>query len=159
LVACRARGGACVLQVWDTGRGIAPEHLHAIFEEFFRIEAPGTGPDKGLGLGLSIVQRSAEILGHALAVRSRPGRGSLFELTLERVAQARAAGPVRPLPRGADALAGAFVAIVDDDADNRQAVADLLLSWGCLVLGAASCDELIALSERHLRMPDVLVTD
>ncbi len=159
LVACRPRRGACVLQVWDTGRGIAPEHLASIFEEFFRIEAPGTSPDKGLGLGLSIVQRSAEILGHTLAVRSRPGRGSVFELTLERVAGATSAPALQALPRGADTLAGAFVAVVDDDEDNRQAVANLLLSWGCLVLAAASCDELIELSGQHLRMPDVLVTD
>jgi signal transduction histidine kinase/CheY-like chemotaxis protein len=159
LVACRARAGACVLQVWDTGVGIAPEHQAAVFDEFFRIEAPGTSRDKGLGLGLSIVQRSAEILGHTLRVRSRPGRGSVFELVLERVAATPAASALQALPRGADALAGAFVAVVDDDEDNRQAIANLLLSWGCLVLAAASCDELIALSDQHLRMPDLLVTD
>jgi signal transduction histidine kinase/CheY-like chemotaxis protein len=159
LVACRARGDRCLLQVWDTGRGIAPEHQQAIFEEFFRIEAPGASPDKGLGLGLSIVQRSAEILGHALTVRSRPGRGSVFELVLDRLAPAPPAATVHALPHGADALAGAFVAVVDDDDDNRAAIANLLLSWGCLVLAAASCDELLALSGQHLRMPDLLVTD
>jgi signal transduction histidine kinase/CheY-like chemotaxis protein len=159
LVACRTRGDRCLLQVWDTGCGIAPEHQQAIFEEFFRIEAPGGSPDKGLGLGLSIVQRSAEILGHALAVRSRPGRGSVFELVLDRLAPAPPAAMVTALPQGADALAGAFVAVVDDNDDNRAAVANLLLSWGCLVLVAGSCDELLALSGQHLRMPDLLVTD
>jgi signal transduction histidine kinase/CheY-like chemotaxis protein len=159
LVACRARAGACVLQVWDTGRGITPEHQAAVFEEFFRIEAPGASSEKGLGLGLSIVQRSAEILGHALAVRSRPGHGSVFELTLERLASAPGAQAIRALPYGADALAGAFVAVVDDDEDNRQAIANLLRSWGCPVLDAASAEELVARSGEHLRMPDVLVTD
>jgi signal transduction histidine kinase/CheY-like chemotaxis protein len=159
LVACRARGDRCLLQVWDTGRGIAPEHRQAIFEEFFRIEAPGTSADKGLGLGLSIVQRSAEILGHAVTLRSRPGRGSVFELVLDRLAPAPPAATVVALPQGADALAGAFVAVVDDDDDNRAAISNLLLSWGCLVLAAASCDELLALSGQHLRMPDLLVTD
>ena len=159
LVACRRRGETCLLQVWDTGTGIASENLALIFDEFFRIDSPVAKGEKGLGLGLSIVQRSAHILGHPLAVRSRPGRGSVFELVLDRVtcgvAIPRDDGPAP----GRDLLSGAFVVVADDDEGNRTAIRDVLERWGCLVLGGASGAELIAESARHLRIPDLIVTD
>ncbi len=71
VLAARARGDSVELQVWDTGPGIPDYHLQQIFEEFYRIEQPSHGDEKGLGLGLSICQRISAILGHPLDVRSR----------------------------------------------------------------------------------------
>jgi signal transduction histidine kinase len=77
LIGCRRRGRTLLLQVVDTGIGIPPGETAAIFEEFKRIDhahAPG------LGLGLAIVRRSAELLGQNVRVRSSPGKGSTFEI-------------------------------------------------------------------------------
>ena len=79
LVALRSRGDRALIQVWDTGIGIAPEHIEAIFGEYFQIGNPQRDRAKGLGLGLSIVKRLAHILGCQVSCRSRLGKGSVFE--------------------------------------------------------------------------------
>jgi len=82
LVGLRRRGDACVIQVWDTGCGIAAEHLAHIYEEFYQAANPSRDSKKGLGLGLAIVRRTADLLGYQISCRSRPGRGSVFEVCL-----------------------------------------------------------------------------
>jgi PAS domain S-box-containing protein len=79
LVAMRRRGSDALIQVWDTGIGIAPEHIEAIFDEYFQIGNPQRDRDKGLGLGLSIVKRLAKALGSQISCRSYLGKGSVFE--------------------------------------------------------------------------------
>lgn len=81
MVARRRHGGGLRVQVWDTGRGIAPELQSTAFEEFRQLESPGPG-SPGLGLGLSIAERNARLLGARLWLRSTPGRGSCFSLDL-----------------------------------------------------------------------------
>ncbi|HEY8049653.1 MAG TPA: HAMP domain-containing sensor histidine kinase [Ramlibacter sp.] len=82
LVAARRRGGQLVLEVWDTGLGIAPVHQKEIFREFYKV--PGrAGTEDGFGLGLYIVSRLAQILGHPVTLASRPGRGTVFRVTLK----------------------------------------------------------------------------
>ena len=86
LLAVRKRDTKLWVQVWDSGRGIAPEHRQQIFEEFVQPgrEAHATGNDanEGVGLGLSIVRRSALSLGHGLGLRSKVGKGSCFWIEL-----------------------------------------------------------------------------
>ncbi len=82
LVGCRRRGAAIEIQVCDTGLGIAPEHRELIFKEYFQLHNPERNRQKGLGLGLAIVQRLVELLGSPLTLRSEVGRGSSFGLTL-----------------------------------------------------------------------------
>jgi len=79
LVAIRSRGDRALIQVWDTGIGIAPEYIEAIFDEYFQIGNPQRDRARGLGLGLSIVRRLAKTLGCQVSCRSRPGKGSVFE--------------------------------------------------------------------------------
>ncbi|MBS1196472.1 MAG: hybrid sensor histidine kinase/response regulator [Proteobacteria bacterium] len=81
LVSISRRGDQALIRVWDTGIGIAPEHLDDIFEEYFQIGNSERDNDKGLGLGLSIVSRIARLLTD-IKCRSRPGKGSVFELSL-----------------------------------------------------------------------------
>ncbi|CAG0957705.1 partial two-component system, sensor histidine kinase, partial [Rhodocyclaceae bacterium] len=78
LVGVRRRGDQALIQVWDTGIGIGPEHLGSIFEEYFQIGNPERNRAKGLGLGLSIARRLARLLQTEVVCRSRPGRGSVF---------------------------------------------------------------------------------
>lgn len=92
LLGCRRTAGELRVQVFDTGIGIDEQHLPIIFEEFFQVDS-GMTPHRnrnGLGLGLSIVDRLARLLGHRVAVRSRPGRGSCFEVRV----------PLCPAPPG-----------------------------------------------------------
>lgn len=79
LVALRSRGDRALIQVWDTGIGIAPEHIETIFDEYFQVGNPQRDPARGLGLGLSIVRRLAKTLGCQVSCRSRPGKGTVFE--------------------------------------------------------------------------------
>jgi len=79
LVALRSRGNRALIQVWDTGIGIAPEHIEAIFDEYFQVGNPQRDRAKGLGLGLSIVKRLAKTLGCQVACRSQLAKGSVFE--------------------------------------------------------------------------------
>jgi len=86
LVGCRRRDDHVLLQVWDSGKGIAESELAVIFDDFYQIDNPSRTRAEGLGLGLSVVSRTARLLGHPVRVRSRPGRGSVFEIELPVVA-------------------------------------------------------------------------
>ncbi|WP_411879372.1 sensor histidine kinase [Polaromonas sp. YR568] len=80
LMAVRRRRGVPCIEIWDTGVGIAKEHQQAIFQEFYRIPLQGT--EEGFGLGLAIVSRLSEALGHPVGLASRAGRGSVFWVEL-----------------------------------------------------------------------------
>src|SRR5271163_3066601 len=80
LLGCRRRGDKMRIEVWDSGIGIPEEELEAIFGEFHQLDNPARERSKGLGLGLAIVERLADLLGHAVDVRSRPGKGSVFAI-------------------------------------------------------------------------------
>jgi signal transduction histidine kinase len=81
LFAARTRGGERIIEVWDTGPGIAPAHQKEIFREFFKVPNHA-GTEEGFGLGLYIVARLSSILGHSVSLVSRPGRGTVFRLKL-----------------------------------------------------------------------------
>jgi signal transduction histidine kinase len=82
LLAVRGKGPTRRIEVWDTGLGIAPMHHREIFREFYKVPSHG-GTEDGFGLGLYIVARLATILGHPLSLSSRPGRGTVFRVTLK----------------------------------------------------------------------------
>lgn len=77
LIGCRRLGGELRIDVYDTGVGMAPEHLPKIFEAFHRLDSNRTD---GLGIGLFVVRRAVELLGHRVEVRSQSGRGSRFSV-------------------------------------------------------------------------------
>ena len=78
LLGCRRRSDKLRIEVWDTGRGIPEGQTDAIFAEFHQLDNPAHERSRGLGLGLSIVQRLADLLGYSVDVRSQPGKGSAF---------------------------------------------------------------------------------
>ena len=99
LLGCRRHGGEIAVQVWDTGIGIPADKLSQVFEEFYQVGNPGRDRHYGLGLGLSIVDRLARLLGHPVGVRSVEGRGSMFEIRLPLAVGA--AGAASDVPQGA----------------------------------------------------------
>ncbi|MDB5912957.1 MAG: putative histidine kinase, classic [Ramlibacter sp.] len=82
LVASRATRQGLRIEIWDTGRGIAPGHQREIFREFYKVPSHA-GTEDGFGLGLYIVARLTNILGHPLSLASRPGKGTVFRLMLK----------------------------------------------------------------------------
>ncbi|HLO75596.1 MAG TPA: ATP-binding protein [Magnetospirillum sp.] len=91
LIGCRRRRGVARIEVWDSGVGIPADQLANVFEEFMQLDNPERAREKGSGLGLSIVDRSARLLGVVVTVRSVPGRGSCFAIDVP--LSGSAAGP------------------------------------------------------------------
>lgn len=157
LVGCRRLQGKLRIEVLDTGVGIPPQFRDQIFEEFFQIENTERDRKNGLGLGLSIVKRSAALLGHPLSLYSHPGRGSCFAITVPAVEHQVVDEPVPAKVQ--DLLHGAFVVAVDDDSEARFAMEQLLHLWGCHALVSGTRDDMLLQMEEHLRSPDLVVTD
>lgn len=131
LLGLRRAGTRLRIEVHDTGPGIAPEQQRAIFEEFRRGD-DAAGP--GLGLGLAIAERMAQLLDAPLDLRSRLGRGTVFAITLPLAAARRRE---EPAAAGKPRLGGTHVLVVDNEAPALEALRSLLLGWGCSVAAAA----------------------
>jgi CheY-like chemotaxis protein len=146
-----------LLEVWDTGIGIAPEAQSEVFKEFVQLDNPERDRSKGLGLGLAIVERTAHLLGHHINLNSAPGKGTRFRI------EVLIAEPMRAVePHEASAphvgFAGVRVLVVDDDIFGRRALADLLASWGCLTVVAATSAEALG-KATAMAVPDVIASD
>lgn len=163
LLGCRRAGkDGLRIEVKDNGSGIAIDKQTVIFDEFVRLQAEDDGPreERGLGLGLAIVERIARMLDLPVGLASAPGRGSTFSVTVPRVPAVVAApmAPVAPQPTPSVA-AESFVLCIDNEARVREAMATLLGGWGCRVATAASQDEALAVVARAGRLPDLVLAD
>lgn len=136
-VVARSRGASVWIECYDTGIGIEDQHLPRIFDEFYQANNPGRDRSRGLGIGLSIVRRLAQLLDHSVEVTTRAGKGTRFRVIVP------AAGPGHPAPREAATArppisadltrpvpAPRRVLVLDDEADVGDAVAALLASHG-----------------------------
>ena len=150
LVTCRAASGhtQALLEVWDSGIGIAPEHHEKVFQEFYQVSNPQRDRSKGLGLGLSLVQRACSRLNHSVTLRSGLGCGTRMRVQVPiapvPLATLVPAIPVQP-PVKVN-LSGLRVLLVEDDALGNVALAGLLQSWGCQVTSvgdAASASDVL----------------
>ncbi len=143
----RQRAGRVELVVADTGTGIPREQRDAIFHEFVRLRAPQAPDESGLGLGLSIVRRLAELLQVRIRLLSRYERGTVFSVLMPSAAAVAAPewGPQVAPPDDAygGLRPGDVVLVVDDSAEVRTAMQALLSAWGCEVMTAASVAELM----------------
>jgi Na+/proline symporter/signal transduction histidine kinase len=147
LVGCRRQNGALRIDVCDSGLGIPPTQMRAIFREFHRLQE-GAKVARGLGLGLSIVERISRVLEHPVRVKSEPGRGSVFSVEVP-VAAAVSAGTPRRSPVRADPaqLAGMAVLCIDNDPQILDGMEALLGGWGCQVLKASDLPSAITAIE------------
>ncbi|HVY32072.1 MAG TPA: hybrid sensor histidine kinase/response regulator [Polyangiaceae bacterium] len=159
IVASRRRQERLELVVWDTGIGIPPDQHERIFEEFFQLGNPERDRRKGLGLGLPIARRIARLLGSELTLASRPGRGSRFWLQVP-LGDAAAVSSRRPEPEQAgDALSGRCVVVVEDEQTIRDGMHELLSSWGCTPVEAASAAAAITLLQERALEPQLVLAD
>jgi Na+/proline symporter/signal transduction histidine kinase len=139
LIACRPRANYLLVQVRDSGPGIAKDQQRVIFDEFHRIEN-SAGDTQGLGLGLAITERIANLLGHCVTVRSAPGRGSTFSVAVPLGSGTASAAPAATGAVSHGWLRGLRVLCVDDQPAIVEASEALLGSWGAEVRGATSYD-------------------
>jgi signal transduction histidine kinase len=162
VIGARRRGGQIRLEVWDSGIGIAETERERIFEEFYQAGDAERHSSKGMGLGLAITRRLARLLEHPLHVDSQPSRGSRFAVELPRCAPDHAEAatlPAVPAAGYASALAGALVAVVDDEIAVVEGMRALYAAWGADVIAAASGDELFAALGEAGRYPELVVAD
>nr|WP_221195439.1 PAS domain-containing hybrid sensor histidine kinase/response regulator [Luteibacter sp. Sphag1AF] len=129
LLGVRRDGGQLRIEVWDSGPGIADEQQARIFGEFQRLERPSPWGEKGLGLGLSICERLAGILGHSLGLRSHVGHGSCFSITVPRTASV-ARKRAQPMARPGGEQLPLTVLCLDNDESILEGMAALLGRWG-----------------------------
>lgn len=155
----RRRGEDVVLQVWDTGPGIPTHHLQQIYDEFHRYKQPFDWDERGLGLGLSICQRIATLLEHALNTQSVVGQGSMFSITVPSahpplVNKLKNTDPATLLSSAF--LSGMKVLCVDNDMDTLAGMQALLARWDIEVICASTIDEALV---KVTQQPDVLLVD
>ncbi len=159
LVGCRRRKGKLLVEVWDTGLGIPPSKQKAVFKEFQRLDQ-GAREARGLGLGLSIVERIAKVLDHPIRLQSQVGKGSVFSVELATAAALPAmASQASSAPKPATALAGTTILCIDNEPAILDGMRTLLSGWGCTVLTAGSIKEAQQALNRRKGMPDVVIAD
>ncbi|MCO4208643.1 hybrid sensor histidine kinase/response regulator [Aeromonas hydrophila] len=161
LLGCRRLGDKVRIEVWDNGPGIPADKQEAIFDEFSRLDHSRTAREQGLGLGLAIARGIALVLGHNLTLRSWPGAGSVFAITLNLATRPVATTQVAAPTQRDSQLEGIRVLCIDNESDILIAMHSLLGRWGCEVVCAQSLaqgEDLIAggflpqlvLSDYHL---------
>jgi CheY-like chemotaxis protein/anti-sigma regulatory factor (Ser/Thr protein kinase) len=159
LIGCRRHRGKLRIEVHDTGLGIPKSKQRIIFTEFHRLDT-GARVARGLGLGLSIVERIARVLDYKIDVRSEVGRGSLFAIEVPcaggHVTQQTPRRSVRLDPRQ---LTGTTVLCVDNDPAVLDGMETLLNSWGCHVLKAPDLETAVAAALESPHPPDGLLID
>ncbi|MEZ5839726.1 MAG: PAS domain-containing hybrid sensor histidine kinase/response regulator [Hyphomicrobiales bacterium] len=159
LVGCRRRRGKVRVDVFDTGLGIPLAKQKVIFKEFQRLEA-GARAARGLGLGLSIVERISRVLDHPVTLTSTPGRGSKFSVEIP-LAESQISARTEPtaMPTPATQLAGMTVLCIDNEARILDGMEALLSGWGCTVLKAGSTREALKQLRDRGGSPDVVLVD
>lgn len=164
VVRATLRDGVCRIDVADTGIGIAPEYLDAIWQPYFQVANSERSRVRGLGLGLFLVRRALDHLpNHRMRLRSKPGRGSRFSVFLPGLEL----GEPEFLFRGHDRIAesdleqlrGAYVVVLEDDVHARRALEDLLSDWSVLFTSCASLVELLDGIDSQERLVDFIISD
>jgi signal transduction histidine kinase len=149
IVGARRRGGNIEIQIWDSGQGIAADQHEAIFGEFIQLHNPQRDREQGLGLGLSIVKRTAALLDHQIQLRSQLGRGTGFSVFIKAVDAI--ASPISSAPTISAAQPDSIakvtktVVLIDDDKDVLEAMRLLVTQWQYQVITAHSADAAVAL--------------
>lgn len=159
LIACRRHCGMVRLSVIDTGRGIPPEQQESVFQEFVQLHNPARNRSNGLGLGLAIVSRLGQLLGHRVHLRSRPGHGSVFSIDVPLGQTQRVHLPDSAAGEPVLIPGDALVLLVDDESGILRGMAELFDNWAIDLVTARSADEAEQWLDSLGRAPDVIVSD
>jgi two-component system, sensor histidine kinase len=144
LVGCQRRGNGVKISVWDNGIGIPEARQADIFKSYVQVDNLERNRDKGFGLGLSIVQGLADLLGHKLHVDSTPGRGSRFSVTVPFAGRIPSELlEAHPVESSAPDLTHMVVAIIEDNRDLRIEISMRLIEHGCYVVAGESSSDVI----------------
>lgn len=161
LIGCRRHGPELTIHISDTGIGITGSEMEAIFDPYRQGDNVSAFSSPGLGLGLSIVQRLAELMEHPIAVRSTPGKGSTFMITLP---VAETAPEIMPSPLGAPFSPHASnqtgtILLVEDEEPLRDLLTEVLTTEGHTVIAKSNAPEAMAWASGDVALPDLLLTD
>ncbi len=161
IMGCRRVGDMLRIEVRDNGPGIAQHQQSNIYQEFIRLKPASVGGERGLGLGLAIVDRIARMLGHQRGLVSAPGKGAAFSIDLPLAhADSAAQRDSQGHEDQAEALVRApFIICIDDEEQVREGMEVLLKSWGCDVVTAPSADLALSASAGRDGAPDLLIID
>ena len=160
LLGCRRHGDRLRIEVWDTGPGIPAGQLTAVFEEFHQLDNPARERARGLGLGLSIVQRLADLLGHRVDVRSRPNQGSVFSIEVPSIVAGTGDAPgTRRQQPPAHVTAGESILVIEDDPAIREMLQLLFEIDGYRTAVAADGWRALELIAHGGIRPDIIVAD
>src|ERR1700758_960710 len=159
LVGCRRRGPSLQICIYDTGVGIPIVKRGEIFKEFHRLEQ-GARIARGLGLGLSIVERLARVLGHGIAIDANAGGGSVFSVTvpiadeINHTAAVTSATPLSKTP-----MSGALIICIENDPAILDGMKTLLQAWDAEVVAVADPEAAIAAIDAANRPVTGLLVD
>lgn len=160
LIGCRRQKDSLSLAVLDTGLGIPESRQKDVFREFERLSA-GMRTARGLGLGLSIVERIGRVLDHTISLRSRVGRGTMFGVVIPVAEPAKiialAAGERIATP--SQPLGGMTVLAIDNEPRILEGLRTLLTGWGCMVMTAAELDAAVDVIELAGIAPQCVIAD
>ncbi len=158
LLGARRRGADVEVQVCDTGPGIPQDKQSVIFKEFQRLEGPGSTV-RGLGLGLSIVERICRILNHQIHLASVPRRGSTFSVRVPRAETGSVAQIEQAQLQRQGGLSELAVLCIDNEPAVLSGMEALLTGWGCAVRTAPSSQTALSIMSETQFAPDILLAD
>ncbi|WP_416762790.1 ATP-binding protein [Roseateles sp. So40a] len=160
VVVARSTATHLNLEVWDTGIGIKSTDLPRIFAEFYQVGQSERSRTQGLGMGLAIVKRLAHLLGYRLMVASRPGKGTMFRLSmplggLPEIPEFTTAADTVPMP----VMEPRSVLVIDDEEPIRIGLQLLLEEWGYESIIAATAAEAADAVRARAEPPDLILSD
>jgi CheY-like chemotaxis protein len=159
VVGCR-RGAALSVQIWDTGRGIAPAEQEEVFKEFYQAGNPERDRTKGVGLGLAIVRRLTALLDHPLTLRSQLARGTVFTLQVPLSPSATEADGSKPeVAAVTDVRGSGLILVIDDESAIQAAMKSLLSDWGYQCIVAGSFEEMVQRIASCPDRPQLIISD
>ena len=154
LVACRKRKHSLRIEVWDTGPGISEVEQAKVFNDFYRVQS---NDNKGLGLGLGVVKRMADLMSLTLELKSTPNKGSCFALEVpygdSKLVQEKSTNKVK-----LDNKQTLNVLIVDDEQENLDAMGTLMSKWGCRYSAFNKVDDVLNYAQTQAK-PDLILMD
>ena len=164
LLGCRRGNGMLSIDVCDTGIGIAHKEVRAIFDEYYQVDNQERKRERGLGLGLSIAQRLAKLLDHPIRVRSDPGKGSVFSISVmlpraETVPVLTHSVGMEASNEGEVHRRTGVILVIEDDAEMRELLELVLTEDGHRVTGAADGMAALALLSDGRFQPDLIMSD